>query len=101
MLPLPPLACTNRMGWRVTTRKESHDAVLSLLLTCQYLLQRHPSSLCPCGIKAVWAELGTCGCNCGLVGGTVNKRDRRIQSLAQSSGSSPESGRPYRLSLCC
>src|SRR5947209_14947193 len=87
-------------GRKVTIRKESYNAVLSLLLTCQDLLQRHPSSLCPCGIKAVWAELCACGCNGGLVGSTVNEWDRRTQSLTQGSGCSPESGRPERVFLC-
>src|SRR5947209_11014822 len=80
--------------------KASHAAIPSLLLTCQDLLQRHASSLCPCAIKAVWAELCACRCNCGLIGSTVNQWDRRTQSLTQSSGSSPESGRPERVFLC-
>src|SRR6266849_9007195 len=67
----------------------------------QSLLRRHQAALSPRGGKGLFSKLSASGGDRGLIGSTLDRRQRCTSSFAQSLRRTPQPCCPCQLSLCC
>src|SRR5436305_9394001 len=63
--------------------------------------QQHCSSFDPGSDKDLFPGEGACSSNCPFIGSTLDRPDGSAYGFSQGFCRAPETGRLYRLSLCC